>query len=92
MKEGGKRREFKTKIGAADLIIVDGMTMTESGSERARRFVIIITTIILLLQSYYTLKSLFIILFRGFSTSVDRKGGVSLSLDLVVSGFAFLYD
>ena len=50
MKEGGKRREFKTKIGAADLIFVDGMTMTtESGSEKARRFVIIITTIILLL-------------------------------------------
>ena len=47
--EGGKKREFKTKIGAADLIIVDGMTMTESGSEKARRFVIIITTIILLL-------------------------------------------
>ena len=49
VKEGGKRIEFKTKIGAADLIIVDGMTMTESGSEKARRFVIIITTIILLL-------------------------------------------
>ena len=49
MKEGGKRREFKTKIGAADLVFVDGMTTTEKGSEKARRFVIIITTIILLL-------------------------------------------
>ena len=44
MKEGGKRREFKTKIGAADLVFVDGMTTTEKGSEKARRFVIIITT------------------------------------------------
>ena len=49
MKEGGKRRELKTKIGAADLVFVDGMTTTEKGSEKARRFVIIITTIILLL-------------------------------------------
>ena len=49
MKEGGMRREFKTKIGAADLVFVDGMTTTEKGSEKARRFVIIITTIILLL-------------------------------------------
>ena len=44
MKEGGMRREFKTKIGAADLVFVDGMTTTEKGSEKARRFVIIITT------------------------------------------------
>ena len=49
MKEGGMRREFKTKIGAADLVFVDGITTTEKGSEKARRFVIIITTIILLL-------------------------------------------
>ena len=49
MKEGGMRREFKTKIGAADLVFVDGMTTTEKAGEKARRFVIIITTIILLL-------------------------------------------